>query len=489
MSLTCETSITKIQPDDKMQDKNSPVRNKFVGQGMFLFIDQILLAIANWLYWLVISKFASTSEIGQATSVYSLVLLISYVSQIGLEYPLLKRSSLHRSQVLGTVLAIELIMTLGSIAAVIFLANTDMYHASLGGYVLLIAAAFLILSPLSFIGRYALLGISNARTVLIFNIVATSAKFLTAYILLSMGFGVFGILFSFVIASLAAAVGMMSIAGRRLSFRPVRDKRRIIEVLKEGLSNAPSKLSRVIVMTLSVILLASFGISDSDIGIFYIAMMLSVVGASLSASMSFTVIPASTESKVDLSSGSLRLGLSFTAPIVAALIVAPRDILSIIGPQYASADTVLLVLSMGILPTAIAINAISKFNNLGHGRKIIAIGVIQTVGFLAFFFILVPYYGILGAAYSIVIAYTASAVFAIYVFETAERRYVANSVVAIIIGCAVGYAINLMLGHSLPTIVSSVVATSVVLLALKSTSVSELRQLIVTMRNARGSHI
>jgi O-antigen/teichoic acid export membrane protein len=231
-------------------------------------------------------------------------------------------------------------------------------------------------------------------------------------------------------------------------------------------------------MTLSVILLAAFGISDSDIGIFYIAMMLSVVGASLALSMSFTVIPASTESKLDLSSASLRLGLSLTAPIVVALIVAPRDILSIIGPEYATADTILLVLSMGILPAAVAMNAISKFNNLGHGRKIIAIGVIQTVGFLTSFLILVPYYGSLGAAYSILIAYTASAVCAVSLLERAERRYIANSVVAVIIGYVIGYAVSFMSGHSLPIIVSSIVATSVVLLALKNTSVSELKQLI-----------
>jgi hypothetical protein len=46
-----------------------------------------------------------------------------------------------------------------------------------------------------------------------------------------------------------------------------------------------------------------------------------------------------------------------------------------------------------------------------------------------------------------------------------------------------------MLHHSLPTIVSSVVATSVVLLALRNTSVSELRQLVVTMMNPRRSHL
>jgi O-antigen/teichoic acid export membrane protein len=471
-----------------MQKKGSGLTNKFVGQGMLLFVDQILVSITNWVYWLVISIFASTSEIGQATSVYSLVLLIAIIIQMGLEYPLLKKSSLQRSQIMGTALAIELILTLGSVAVLLFLTNTDVYHASLGGYIW-VAVALLVLSPIGFVGRFALLGISNATSVLVFDVAATGAKFLSAYILLSMGFGAFGILLSFMTASLVIAIAMLALAGRRLSLRPVRDKRYIIEVIKEGLSNAPSKLSRTIIMTLSVILLASFGISDSDIGIFYIAMMLSIVGASLATSMSFMVIPASTESKVDLSSGSLRLGLSFTAPIVAALIVAPGDILSIIGPEYASANIILLVLSMGILQIAVTMNAASKFNNLGHLRKIIAIGIIQTVGFLASFLILVPYYGSLGAAYSILIAYTASAIYAVSLFEAAERKYIMNAIVAIIIGCISGYVISFIIEHSLPTIVSSVVATSVVLLALRNTSVSELRQLVLTMMNPSRSHI
>jgi O-antigen/teichoic acid export membrane protein len=473
-----------------VQKKGNPAfTNKFVGQGILLFIDQILVSVTNWLYWIVISKLASTSEIGQATSVYSLVFLIATVSQLGLEYPLLKKASLHRSQILGTALAIEMIITSGSIATIIFLANTDIYHASLGAYVL-VAIALLVLMPISFIGRFALLGISNARSVLVFDIAATIAKFLAAYILLSMGFGAFGILFSFMITSLVAAITMISIAGRRLSLMPVRDKIRIIEVLKEGLYNVPSKLSRTMIITLSVILLASYGISDSDIGIFYIALMISIVGAGVASSMSFTVIPASTENKVDLSSGSLRIGLSLTAPVVAALIVAPKDILSVIGPEYVSADTILLVLSVGILPTAVVSNAISKFNNLGQGRKIIVIGIIQTVGFLTSFFILVPYYGGLGAAYSILIAYTASAVFAVSLFERVQRKYVANSVVAVIIGCISGYTINFMLDHSLPAIVLSVIATSVVLLALKNTSVSEVRALVrsVNKPDATQSH-
>lgn len=463
-----------------MQNKKPSMANKFVGQGILLFFDQILIAITNWLYWIVVSRFTSTSEIGQATSVYSLVLLLATLSQIGLEYPLLKKSSLHRSQVLGTALTIELILIPGLIAALMLLAYTNVYHASLTEFSW-VAVVLLALSPISFIARFALLGTSNAKSVLIFETIATSAKFLTAYILLSIGLGAFGILFSFVIFSLVAAVGMLAILRRQLPIKLARDKEYTIKIIKEGLSNAPSKLSRVMIMTFSVILLASFGISDSDIGIFYIAMMLSIVGASLASSMSFTVIPASTESQVDLSSGSLRLGLSLTALIVAAFVVAPRYILSLIGPEYVSADVILFVLSIGILPAAVAMNAISRFNNLGHGRKIIVIGIIQTVGFLTSFVTLVPYYGSLGAAYAILIGYSASAVYAVCMFEGAPRRYIANSVVAVIIGYVTGYAMSFMIDHGLLTIASSFAATSVALLALRNISISELRQLIRTI--------
>lgn len=469
-----------------MQDKKPPMTNKFVGQGLLLSFNQISIAVANWLYWLVISKIALPSEIGQAISVYNLVLLIATFAQMGLEYPLLKRSSLPSSQVFGTALMIELIIVPGLIAALVALAFTDVYRASLSEF-LWVAVILLAVSPLSFISRYTLLGISRARSVVIFDALATGAKFLSAYILLSIGLGAFAILFSFMIAIVIAAAGMVVSVRWHLPVALVWHRKHIIEVIREGLSNAPSILSRTIIITLSVILLASFGVSDSNIGIFYIALMLSIVAGSLAVSMSFTVIPASIQSKTDLSSGSLRLGLSLTAPIVAVFIVAPKYILSIIGPQYASADTILLVLSIAILPTAVAMNAIAKFNNLGLGRKIISIGIIQLTGFLTSFLILVPHYGSLGAAYSILIAYTASSIFAISFFERAQRRYIANSLLAVIIGCAVGYATIFMLEHSLPAIVSSVVATSVALLALKSTSISELKQLIRNINKPKES--
>ena len=45
------------------------------------------------------------------------------------------------------------------------------------------------------------------------------------------------------------------------------------------------------------------------------------------------VIPASLDSKTDMSTDSIRIGLSLTAPLIVTLMVAPNSILSLIGPE------------------------------------------------------------------------------------------------------------------------------------------------------------
>ena len=65
----------------------------FVTPSFFLFLDNFLVSIGGWIFWLVISKLTSSSELGLAVTVYSLVILVTTLTQLGLEYPLLKKCS------------------------------------------------------------------------------------------------------------------------------------------------------------------------------------------------------------------------------------------------------------------------------------------------------------------------------------------------------------------------------------------------------------
>lgn len=458
---------------------NAPHIGKFVSPGILLFIDQLVIAVSGWAYWLVISKFATTSEIGHATAVYSLVLMITNITQLGLEYPLLRKSHSYRSSILWTIIVIEMAITAASIPFVLYATNS-LYGESLQDFAWL-AVGILAFSSLFFVSRFALLGISDARNVLIFDLVGTIVKFVVGYYLVFSGFGTLGILVSFLLHGILIAGGTLLIAKRSFTFK-MGDIKFVKEILKDALVNAPSKLSRVFILSISIVFLAFFGVSSSETGVFYIAVMISVAAGGFASSIAFMAIPVSSSSKTDLSSGSMRLGLSFSAPIVAVLVAAPGAILSVIGTEYAAQESVLLILSIGILPSAIAANAISKFNNLGKSKELILIGFVQLAAFFVSFYALVPQYGIIGAAYAMTIAFVCSAIPSTIFSERRVIRYIAVSVLSIAAAWIAGYVTSSIAGlHPSISIIVAVAISLIIIFKLKNTSIVEIRNIIQTI--------
>jgi O-antigen/teichoic acid export membrane protein len=332
---------------------------------------------------------------------------------------------------------------------------------------------------LGFVSRFALLGTSDVKSVLIIDVIGTGIKFVVGYTLVLLGFGAFGLLLSFLLQNLVISGATLAVARRRkFGFRPGNLKY-TKEIIRDGLVNTPSKFSRMFILSLSVVLLASFGVKSSEIGIFYVALMVSIVATGgLALNMAYMVLPASAVSRTDLSSSSTRITVTLIAPIIAALITCPKFVLSIIGTQYIPAETILLILSISILPFAITINAVSKFNNLGKSRKLVCVGVTEVLAFLLTFFFLVPNYGTIGAAFSTLIAFVSSSVLSIIWLERASIRYITTSGISITAGVAAGYiASSTTALHPLELIFIPIIVSATVILALKNTSANEIGQL------------
>lgn len=462
--------------------------SRFASSSILLFIDEILLAAGGWTYWLIISKIASTSEIGEATSLYNLVLLGSTLTMLGLEYPLLRRSSLERSQILGTTLAIELLISIASLPIIIYVIN-NFYQEELIAFIWLTSVMF-VFSALGLVPRFALLGISDVRSVLIIHAISIGIRFVVGFALVIIGFGTLGIILSFLLQFLIGAVATLAVAKKKFGLK-IGDFAYIKSILKEGLINSPSKFSYMLIFNLSIVLLASYGINSSEIGVFYIALMISTVAGSFGASMAFMAIPASSQSNLDLTSSSTRISLGLSAPLIAVLIVAPESILSIIGPEYVSAGMMLSILSLGVLPYVMTMNAISKFNNLGRPRKLILIGSVQILAFIVCFAILVPAYGTMGASLSVFVAFASSAIPSIIWSGRLLARHFASSCVAVAAGAVAGYAIHYAFGtfpitsgssnnyySSIIAILFSIALSTIVIFLLKNTSLAEMREIV-----------
>jgi O-antigen/teichoic acid export membrane protein len=466
--------------DEQSKASEAPESHKFVSPGILLFVDQLLVAAAGWIYWLVISRFATTSEIGHATTIYSLVLLTTMIAQLGLEYPLLRRSQQERSKLLGTVLLIEMAITTASIPVVLIVVGS-LYDETLQQFALM-AVGIQVFTSLVFVFRFGLLGISDTKNVLIFDVIGNVVKFASGFLLVWAGFGALGILISFLLHAVLIAGGTFLIARRSFSFA-FGSINFAKEIVRDALANTPAKLSRTFILSLSVILLAYFGLSSSDIGIFYIVVMISVAAGGLASSMAFMVIPASSSFKKDLSIDSMRLGLSFTTPVIVALVAAPKGILSIFGTEYVSAEPLLLVLAAGILPGVIVNNAISRYNNLGKSKQLIIIGIVQLVSFIVSFYLLVPQLGTLGAAYAMLVAFMTSGTLSAILSGRDTIRYILVSIFSIAIGSAVGYGMANFLGwHPAIVMVVSIAVSIAVILVFKNTSIKEVKQLASALR-------
>ena len=459
-----------------------------MNSSIFLFLDLIVVAAGGWLYWLVISKLVSVSDVGQSTAVYSLVVLIGSIVGLGLEYPLLKKSSTARSTIVISAIFIELTITIAVVPFIIYTLE-DLHLEALQSYTM-IALVMLISISLGYVARYALLGISASKTILVIDTISTAIKFVTGYFLVLAGFGALGVLLSFMLqAVLAACIALYlvhNIFGFSLGgFKHVKD------TFKEGIVNMPSIFSRTLIVSLSVVLLASFGIASSEIGIFYIALMISVVAGGLISSMAYMVIPASSMTQTDLTSGSIRIGISLTAPMIALLLTSPQFVLSLIGTEYVSGQISLMILAVGILPFAVATNTVSRFNYLGMSRRLLFIGSLQMIGFIVSFILLVPPLKVVGAALSILISYSVSCIPALIWSKKILLRYIANTAIAIIAGWGISNIVKLSLPdgiiNEIATLLTSVVVTMVIIIALKNTSISEVRTLLKTVVNSTTS--
>jgi len=453
--------------------------NKIISSGFLVFLDQLVFGVTGWIYWLIISKYVSPFEIGQSTAVYSLILLFSALTQLGLQYPMLNRSSAERSQILASVLIIELAVTLAIIPIVVYFFY-NVYPVSLQGFSLM-GIGILIFLSVGFVAHFVLLGISEAKKVLIIDTIGTIIKFVTGLILVVTGFGTWGILLSFLIQAIVIGCITLALAVKIFGFK-LQNMNYLIKIMRDGLVNVPSQLSGLLIFSLSVVLLASFAVPSSDIGIFYIALMISFIVGTFASSMALMILPSSSVSKVDLSTVTTRIGISLTAPLIAALMSSPKLILSIFGTEYLSGALILVVLSIAILPFSIMINAISKFNFKDDPKKLILVGSAQLLTFLITFYFLVPNYGTLGAAFSILIAFVASCIPSIVWSDRILIRYIINICIAILVGWVVGFGISSVIGGGIfiqiASVLSAVTVTFAIILGLRNTSRNEITQLI-----------
>ncbi|HZE77118.1 MAG TPA: hypothetical protein VE089_01065 [Nitrososphaeraceae archaeon] len=420
-------------------------------------------------------------EVGQATAVNSFAFLVYTITLLGLEFTLVKKASQDPSHILGMALLIQLSLVLISIPILFYL--MDLLYGGTLNQLRLLAIGIVLFSSLRYIIRFTLLGISDARSILIFNSVGATIQLTTGFLFVLAGLGTFGILLSLLLNIMFVTCSTFLIARRAFDLS-VGDLKYVREILIDALINAPAAFSRTIVYSLCVILLAYFGISQTDLGIFYIALMISFIVGSFASNMALMVIPASIMGKRDLSTASIRIGLFITTPIIVTLILEPKLVLSVIGPQYMAADLTLIVLSAAIFPNIIVANAISSLNNKSESKRILVIGSMQLFAFLITFLFFVPLYGIFGAGLSILVSSVISFSPAIIWCERNIVHLIFRSFLSLVSGLVAGFVFLQLPVVPIGPIIVILLSVSITLAVGFGLKITSVREIFTVMRKA-----
>ena len=184
--------------------------SKYIGSSLTLFLDQILVAFSNGIFWILISRITTVSDIGNATSIYSLIMLTGTLTQLGLEYPLLKNALNNKSHIFSTSLIIEIILTACFIPFIVF-AIGNLYSENLEQFVWL-SVIMLFFYSTSFITRFVLLGMFSTKHVLMIDLVGAVVRFAVGILLVFVGLSTFGIILSFLIQFIVMTAMAIAIA-------------------------------------------------------------------------------------------------------------------------------------------------------------------------------------------------------------------------------------------------------------------------------------
>ena len=457
-------------------------RNTSLLQGSFyLFLDLIVISVTGWAFWFIVSKLASAAEIGYATTIISLASILAGVFGLGLEYPLLRDSS--RPGVFSTATAFQVLL-LTALSPILVIVGYLIYgSASLT--IVTLGALYLILSGVFLTSRSSVLGLLKSRLLLLYDAIGAGTRLAIGVILVFLGLGAIGILSATIAQTALIAAGLTAVCYRRVKFT-LLPKASLKQLLTLGLSNLPSKVAQLTTANLSVVLLAGFTSDPAAVGLYYIALLISLVAGSLALSLATMAIPTSTLQGEDTTTTALRYGLGFTAPLLAALLVAPQLILALIGEAYTSAHQELRLLIVGVFPSIITMNAIAKLNHQQRMKPLVHLGLIQLLSFLPPFLLLVPIYGALGAAFAVLAASLAASIPAARLLGSHILRTVAASAVS----TAAGWGLGSLVAQFSPSLGVATGFTAAVAIILVSGTVKtgEVGQLVRSLMERDPSH-
>jgi len=272
----------------------------------------------------------------------------------------------------------------------------------------LIFIAIFIVVAMCFTNFLRAAAISSLKTKIIpiIGTISGIVKIVSVIILVSIGMNVIGVLIGFtsflILSSILLAINLTVIlkSSEKKSEMKIKDAFRYI-FSASVVAWIPDLVNRLGFFLGTIIIFGTIGASQA--GVYFITFSV--------ATALITIVPILLTYGLPLLSGMkdgrkklvwrlTKMSLVFGLPIVSIVMFFPNDILQVFGNEYLEGSFALEILLLSILPVVVGRGILTLVYAYGNYSHVLAIGLAMNLPRIVLYFILVPMYGISGAAFS-----------------------------------------------------------------------------------------
>ena len=390
-----------------------------VRSSLWLYIGSIIFNVLGYFYWVIISFFTTPEIVGSASGIIAIEGLLLAAASLGV--PTGIRRFLGASWAKSDLESFQSILRSGVVILLItnipiglVLISSTFLFGNLPGLSFIESIFLGVLVLIEFLPSlfYSIYNsILKTSTVAIADVLLSITKIVVSVLLLLNGYGLLalliGIAIAFLIRSLYFSISYLKLRHQwdkqSLAKENLESKEYDIRsIIRSGMAFWIPNTSTIIGQSIGVLYLFFF-IGKFETGLYQLSLVIAIIIYRLPDSIQTVMFPylsGLNSDKIKIAWRSIRLSLAFTIPFVSLILFYFQLPFLFLNSIYLEAAPVLALLSIGALFHPIVSGYSSYAYSEGKYNHVISIGVVMSLTRVILVILLIPLFGILGAAIS-----------------------------------------------------------------------------------------
>jgi O-antigen/teichoic acid export membrane protein len=388
------------------------------GRGaIYLYLQFLSSITVGYAFWIFITKFTTAETIGIFALVISLAEIFANIAILGIPDGIQRflpkcfsEKRLADAKVLVKLCLVFLSIGVSASSIVILILGGWLVNVFGISFNLIVIIDLILASYAIYLVLYSIIIASLRTQVLpIIIILSSIVRIAVGVMAVMIGAGVWGLALGYTFLGHILSCVLLGGVIIKLLKIPNQDNKSSIDT-----RSASKNLLTASVVTWVPTLITTVGVELGTLVIFgtkgpghsgvYFIIITLVSGINLILYSLYTIALPVLSTMVDgrkrLAWQTIRLSSIITVPFASSLIFYAKDIMELLGPSYVDGSTSFQILLLSVFPNTIAAGVDTLVYAYGHYRRSLAINISMNVTRVVLYFLLVPVYGVAGAAIS-----------------------------------------------------------------------------------------